>query len=187
MKQGFTFTELMVIISIIGIFTIISFPYYQDIRKTLTLDRAVVKLAQDVRKAQEMSMSAFQFNGSVPPGGYGIYFDINEPDHYILFADMDEDNLYDTSVPCGAAGSECVEDIYLEKGVELEECGPTAGICSHLSFCYKAPDPCLHHLEKISGGGWGSFGDGTFAYIKLLISGKEKTVNLNRSGLVDID
>jgi len=191
-NKGFTFTELMVIISIIAVFTVISFPYYQNVNKGLALDRAAVKLAQDARRAQEMVMSAHKFDdgsGSPPqvPKFYGIYFDMSESNHYILFADIDGDNLYDVSTPCGVAGSECVEDIYLEESVELEECGPAAGICSHLVFFYQAPDPIFYFYKRISGGVWGPSGHATVAYIKLSIDGKEKTINLNKSGLIDIN
>ena len=89
-KNGFTLTELMVIIAVISIFTVISFPYYNNIRKSLALNRTAVRFAQDFRKAQEMAMSAYEFGGSIPNGGYGIYFNIAEPNHYILFADMEE-------------------------------------------------------------------------------------------------
>ena len=167
----------MVIIAVIAIFTVVSFPYYQDIRETLALDRATVKLSQDFRRAQEMTMSAYKFNGSVSSGGYGIYIDMGEPDHYILFADINPTNgIYDAG--------ELVEDIYLEENVEFENCGPLIGVCKKFAGVYLPSDPRGFFKLMPNGGTWNSVSDGN---VEISINGISKIINLNSVGLIDID
>ena len=175
---GFTFTELMVIIAVITVFTVISFPYYNNVRESLALDRAAIKLAQDFRKAQEMAMSSYEFSGSVPSGGYGIYFNIAEPDHYILFADMDADIRYDAG--------ELVEDIYLESGVQLDNCETLLGMqCEEFAAIYLPPNPEGFFEIKPVGGGWQSANFNT--NVEFSINVNSKIINLNKAGLIDID
>lgn len=181
-KNAFTFTELMVIIAVITVFTAISFPYYKNIRQSLSLERTAVKFAQDIRRAQEMSMSAYEFGGDVPDGGYGIYFNIAAPDsdHYIIFADLNGNKDYDED--------ELVENIYLEEGIELENCGLFQGDCEEFLAVYLPPDPIGFFKAKPVGGGWGFIpGFGSFVEISIADNGKNKTINLNKAGLVDID
>ena len=178
MNKGFTFTELMVIIAVIAIFSVISFPHYKSIQKTMALERSAVRLAQDFRKVQEMAMSAYEFNGDFPIGGYGLYFDIDDPGHYIIFADLDGEQVYDEDE------NELVEDIYLEEGVELENCGILVSACEEFIAVYLPPDPEASFRLKPNGGCWINSSN---AYIEISVNGSEKTINLNAVGLIDID
>jgi len=55
-NKAFTLVELLVVIAIIGILSAISAYGYQEIRKSLLLDRVSAKLSQDIKKAEEMAM-----------------------------------------------------------------------------------------------------------------------------------
>ena len=77
LNKGFTFTELMVVMAVIAILTTISFPYYNSIKKSLTLERSSAKLVQDIRRAQGMALSGQAPGGVFPAGGYGIYLNKN--------------------------------------------------------------------------------------------------------------
>ena len=106
-NNGFTLVEILVVIVIIMILTLVALPYFLQAGKQFALSRSAHKLAQDIRRAQEMSMSAKEFGGGVPPGGYGIYFP-NDSHNYILFADLDGGQDYDGS-------GEAAEEIFLEE------------------------------------------------------------------------
>ncbi|MBU4481357.1 hypothetical protein KKH59_03530 [Patescibacteria group bacterium] len=125
---------MLVAISIIIILTTISVPIYQGSRKQLSLQMSASKLAQDIRRAQEMAMAAREFQGSVPSvpsGGYGIYFNLSEPSHYILFAD--------TSIPPNHQynSGELVEDIPFENNIKISQLFPS----STTTIVFVPPDP----------------------------------------------
>lgn len=72
---GFSLIELMVVVTIIVIITLIIIPNYRQISSQFALERSAHKLAQDIRRAAEMAMSARELPGSGPqPKGYGVFF-----------------------------------------------------------------------------------------------------------------
>lgn len=140
-KNGFTLVEIMVVFSIIVILTAISIPIYQGSKKELALQRAVNKLEQDIEKAQEMAMAAKEFQeGSVPSGGYGIYLDLSEPSHYILFADVSANHQYDSEK------GELVEAIFLKDEIKIDSLSPA----SPLNITFTPPDPTTRVNSSIS-------------------------------------
>jgi prepilin-type N-terminal cleavage/methylation domain-containing protein len=130
--SGFTIMEMMVVFSIILILAAISIPIYQGSKKELALQRAVNKLAQDIRKAEEMAMAAKEFEGAIPKGGYGIYFNIASTASYLLFADSDGSFDYDSG--------EEVEEIKIETGVQISSFSPISPL-NALNITFTPPDP----------------------------------------------
>jgi type II secretory pathway pseudopilin PulG len=129
-KKSFTLIEILVVIAIIIILTSLSFFSFGTAKKNLALERAIHKLAQDLKWAQKMSLGAEKVTpAQVVPPGYGIYFDISTPDRYIIFADCippgatTSDNKYTTSTPTCCNQEVCypelLEEIVFEKGVKL--------------------------------------------------------------------
>ena len=131
LSPGFTLIEMMVVISIIVILILIAVPIHQGSKRELALQGAVHKLAQDLRRAQEMAMSAREFQGRVPRGGYGIHFNLATPTSYILFADAftPTNHQYDSG--------EKVEDIPIGGGVKVDFLSPA----SPLNITFVPPDP----------------------------------------------
>ncbi len=167
-NKGFSITEALVVIVVIAIFTIISFPFYQDIRKSLALDRAGIKLVQDIRAAQEMAVSSREI-GSVTPRGYGVYF-LNS-NSYIIFADINGNREYDVG------GDSIVETVLIESDIFIDNFASYSG----LSIVYIAPDPVVSFRR-----GGSNLVTNTIS-INLTNSSKIKTIEINRAGLVGID
>jgi hypothetical protein len=55
--------------------------------RQLDLRSSARKLAQDLREAGEMAMLVKEFEDLIPPGGYGVHFNLSNPTSYLLFAD----------------------------------------------------------------------------------------------------
>lgn len=163
MNRGFTIIELLVVISIIVILTGVVLVGYRTGERQLALQRAANKLAQDIRRVQEMAMSAKEFGGIVPEGGYGIRFKQEESGHYIIFVDSNNNQDYDPGV------DGIVEDVKLEKGVEISNISN-----SPLRITFTPPDPTT------------TIKPGIPAWIQLGIGGQFKTINVNEVGMISI-
>jgi len=145
-NKGFTLVELAVVIFIILLLTAVTLPNYRSGEKRLALQRSANKLAQDIRRVQGMAMSAEEFHGIVPEGGYGIRVRDKHGSPpiytYFLYADCNNNEVYDGVIvdaadlsnplnpdqgctegvdcPCDCPGncySEKMEEIRVEKGV----------------------------------------------------------------------
>jgi prepilin-type N-terminal cleavage/methylation domain-containing protein len=173
MEAGFTLVEMLVVIGIIAILTLILFVSYQPFKKELALQRAATKMAQDVRRAQEKAVSTEEFNNKIPKG-YGIYFKCDAPPdcsrHYVLFADSNGNGRYDGS-------SEKVEDIYLEKGVVIKNLLDSKyKSYDNMSVLYIPPIPDVSIITR-----WIAIDK---AIITLESNNQEKTIRLNKAGLI---
>ena len=172
-NRGFTIIEFLIVISIIGIFSIITIPNYRSAQQQLALQRSASKLTQDIRRTQEMAMSTEELStGDLPPG-YGIYLKQGDSD-YLLYADINP-----------AAGNEkydfgndkIVETIDMEKGIEIKSISPAS-----MSINFKPPDPKVN----ISG----TEADG-LAEAEITLGVKntsfEKKIKVNKAGLIYVE
>ncbi len=181
-KRGFTLIELLVVIFIIGVLSAVTFPHYQSARKQLALQRVASKLAQDIRRVQEMAMAAEELEDGVPLGGYGIYLKKLPDPHpqisYILFADRgsDPNHKYDS----GGGAGEYINEIFFGNGIEIKNLDS-----NHLNIIFTPPDPTTSLRD----------GDGdelSLNYISIEISlqddpTKTKTIIVNKAGLIYIE
>lgn len=135
-EKGVTLVEIVVVAFIIGLFSVIMISDFPRIQRQAALSRATYKLAQDLRKVEDMGLSGLQvtFNGGsqiIPAKGYGIYFDIAcSPTKYIIYADvpdthsfyndkfdaMDDNNncSYTKYQQCAGLGSSPKEDCIID-------------------------------------------------------------------------
>ena len=184
---GFTLIELLMVVVIILILSTIILANYSAGQKQLALSRAAHKLSQDLRRAQEMAMSAKDFtnNPSATPtpskGGYGIYFNLANPTKYSLFADCDNEKDFDNSgsaPSCFAATTtdpyrELVEEISIEKDVKISNVSPGPS----LAIIFNPPNPEVNFNPDGS----------STSTITLSIDGKQKKVIVNKAGLIAIE
>lgn len=177
MERSFTLVELLVVTSIILLLGGLIFPSYRAGERLFALQRSAHKLNQDIRRAQQMAMSAKEIGPAgakiVPRGGYGIY--LKTPMEIILFADCDRNREYTTGNVCGTPPNqfpEKIEDITLERGVQIQNLSPS----SPLNITFEPPDPIVflppHSITVI---------------ITLSLEGepsKIRTITVNRAGLI---
>ena len=70
-KKGFTLIELLVVISIIGIISAFVLVDYGKNNDTFSLERASQKILQDLRLAQQKSLSGIEWEEET--NAYGVY------------------------------------------------------------------------------------------------------------------
>lgn len=175
---GFTLTEILVVIFIISLLSGITFANYRQGGKQMALQRSAYKLAQDIRRAQEMAIGSVECPtstcvGQIPPS-YGIYLPKNA-DYYVLYADVSgSNNRYDDPA------IETIEVIPLEKGIQITSNQPST---SWLCINFKPPDPMVI-LTIVSGG----ITTTTVATTTLTLTGTtlSKEIIVNTAGLVEI-
>ena len=87
MKEGgITIIEIVVVVAIIGILLSILITNFPAIQRQFALSRATHKLAQDIRRAEALALSAS--DEVINAQGYGIYIGKINPKQYILYADL---------------------------------------------------------------------------------------------------
>jgi len=174
--RGFTIVEFLIVISIIGILSIIAFPNYRSTQQRLALQRSASKLAQDIRRSQEMAMSMKELSTGLP-GGYGIYINKNDSDCpdddcYHIYADIDDDERYDLG--------EKIETIFLEKEVCIEGFVPSS---NNFSINFKPPDPTVKMKDQA-----GTDSDAVNITVALKADlSKTKTIKVNEAGLIYVE
>lgn len=165
-NTGFTLIELLVVSSLIVIFTSAVLISNATMGKSLALSRATHKLSQDLRRAQEMSMSA-RIQGASMPSGYGLHFYSSDQDSYVLFADLDGNRQYNPAL-------EKVEEVELEKTVSIGSLLPAG---SELTILFEPPLP----LVVIN------FNLGVDYATTTLTNGDRSTViTVNKAGLIEV-
>ena len=165
--KGFTLVELLMVVSILLIFTAISLPNLKRGDELLALQRAGNKLAQDLRMASEMAISGKLTGSQFPRGGYGIHFPSTSGQYY-LFADSNGDSFFNDN-------ETIVENLSLqERGVVIQSISPSPP----LSIVFLPPDP----IVKVNGS------TSTIATIILRQgqSGRTIGVRVNNAGLIEI-
>ena len=146
-QKGFTLIELLTSIAVVIILTGIVFANYRSGERQYALQRSAHKLAQDIRRIQEMATSTREFNcgGSliIPPGGYGVFFPSlsSAKNYYILFADCNGDFDYDSP-------GEMVGKQDLEKGITLSAYMPSVNQEAWVVFTPPDPTTAFNKLNN---------------------------------------
>lgn len=131
-NSGTTLIEVIIVTIIAVILLGIAFLGYRGQGETLALRRNAYKVLADIEKTRELAMSAHKLEaGYAPDGGYGIYFDSNNRDRYIIFADNDLNRLY-------SGAGESVEIINFEQNIETHSVLPANPL--YITFVPPSPD-----------------------------------------------
>ena len=171
MHKGFTLLELLIVTAIIVLLTALILPNYKSGSHQLALQRSAQKLAQDIRRAQEMAMSSKKVSGQIPYG-FGIHLDSSSEDSYILFADLNNNHHRDAII------DQDLETIKLESGIKISSLLPV----SAFSVVFVSPDPTVWINDASSGV--------TTAQITLATKinlNNKQIISVNNAGLITVE
>jgi prepilin-type N-terminal cleavage/methylation domain-containing protein len=189
-NKGFSIIEFIVVSSIIAIISSIVFPNWNSIRQDILLQREAYKVAQDIRRTLEMSLSAQEVTcsigsgsggGSVSINGYLISFDKNQPSKYFLYVDGGNEGLDITTTDDCSIGQ-----VGLDENVKIENIstGASTGI-NEVQILFIPPNP---EVKFFSSGSREIAED--FVKITLSIkvdSNKKRNIVVNKAGLVYVE
>ena len=103
--RGFTLVELIVVLTIIGVITVVTLNSQSSFNKSLILSNTAYDIALTLRSAETFGINSRAVNAiSISNAGYGVHFDTNteEASHTIrLFADTKGD------ISCGGQRPDC--------------------------------------------------------------------------------
>ena len=167
-KKGFSLAELVVSLSIIAIISSIIVTNFHGFGRSGSVQMSAQFLANSVREAQNNALSLKEVSGSPPAGGWGIYFNIANPDQYILFGDADYP-------PDGYDPGEEVRIEKFQRGIKL--IGITGGFAS---VVFTPPNPDIY-IKVDAGPLIGSLP------VSIGVDGNNRTIIINKFGLVDIN
>ena|SRR3989344_1885977 len=131
-KSGFTLFEMLVSVAIITIVSGVVFFNHSKFKTDTEITNIAYRTALSVREAQVYGISVKQFNpsgeGETFEVSYGLHFNQNVDDAFILFADGNGDGLY--TLPLGpnnddmscdtAPGSECIEKVSIGRNNRIK-------------------------------------------------------------------
>ncbi len=168
--------------AIIAILAMVTFANYKASSQQFALQRAVAKMAQDIRRVQAMAGQEESTCGSNFDYGYGIHINIKENDQdydnkkYILFADCNGNTSYE---PTGGNPDKIIigGEIYLENKIIIDGV-PTSS--RKISIVFEPPDPTTFFDP-------GEVKDDPSVFINFGIDGgtQTKTLTVYKSGLID--
>ena len=170
--KGFTIPELQISVFIIVLMTGISVIGWSSGETTLALDRAAHKLAQDMRKATELAQRAQPLVlplACASPGkikGYGVYVSSSAPTSYILYAECNDNQVYNSEADT------IVQTVTLENKIQISS--------ATLSILFVPPVPTITIQP----------GDLDQAQVVLSAIGdptRSKTITITTKGIIDID
>jgi prepilin-type N-terminal cleavage/methylation domain-containing protein len=85
--SGFTLIELLVVLGIITVITAVTITSQASFDKTLVLSNTAYDIGLAIRSAENFGLGS-RAVGSIGNAGYGVHFDKNTKNYFILFADI---------------------------------------------------------------------------------------------------
>lgn len=160
-QAGATLVEVIFVIFLIVLFSSIVISDFPSIQKSFYLTKAANKFSQDIRRAQDLSLSGYfvkDENGQqLEISGYGVYINKLENDHqYIIYADSCPSNNFDRQYTSPGPG--CLAGDYIIDTINLKDYGPElfikdltnvqGGQAVSMSFVPPNPDTIITSLNQ---------------------------------------
>ncbi|MFA5021901.1 MAG: hypothetical protein WC508_02395 [Patescibacteria group bacterium] len=168
-SAGFTVIDLLVSVAILGIMLTFVLANFRAAKTSGDLDVVIKRIVDGITTVRNMSLGGQLTNSSFPEGGYGIHFDFDNPNRYILFLAAVAGNSYIPNVNGLSNG------IVEFDGIKLTE------VCGHkeLQLNETLGLPCTDSWQRIN---WQTAGD--FMEIKFLAY-NEMAINYSNYQLSD--
>ena len=189
-EKGITLVEIVVVIFIITMFSVILISDFPQIQRQYALSRAAYKLAQNLRRVQDLGLSGVKIKNdageSLQAAGYGLYIDLRNPPakQYLIYADTCRaDSRYGMDSSCNNGGQD-----YIIETINVVDDGPSVFIKAinnvnalFTSINFSPPNPYIN-IENLSS-------QKTNIEIVLALSydpSITRSVSMNTAGLIEV-
>lgn len=149
-QQGFTLIEMITVLGIFMVMTSVVLFNYNKFTNDTILTNMAYEVALSVREAQIYGVSVRKPSGDSSAefdSPYGVHFPqvTGGTPSYFLFADADDDGLYDGGSTCTAGVGECVIPYATQKDIRIMSVRTkdVGGGCTEgdLSMVFRRPNP----------------------------------------------
>ena len=185
-SEGISLIEMTIMSAIVLVFAVIVIGGYPRFNKGVYVKKEAQRFAFDLRAAQNFAiLGKVAEQAGYTPRHWGLHVDISTPDRYIIFADLNDNEIYDSGV------DEISSTNIFENGVRITNIFysftgfPNPAV---LDFTFGVP----YGETQIVDGSAGHTG-GSYAVITLTPAGDasftnviSKDVNIRRSGQISI-
>ena len=188
-KNGFSYVEIMTVVAIILIISTITVANLRGTGTKSELYVSAQKIITDIRRAQNYSLSATEFNGASPAGGWGIYFN-KSLGSYVLFADVADPGTGEINHvclnDCIATSEEVSSIIPLPEGAKIDQIYKVRSsdgakiYTDKMNVTFEPPDPITHFCETATDCDYDEIGI-------VIVNDKfdKREITINFFGLVD--
>jgi type II secretory pathway pseudopilin PulG len=172
--KGFTLIELLVIVSITVLMTVVVFSNYGKNNEIFALERSSQKLAQDLRRTQEMAMSGLE--GDASTAGYGMYFNntAGNQSQYLIYMENNTNMYYESGT------DDIKETINLESGIQICDIKDNTSSANYLSISFEPPNPLTYV------GGNPSGHEASIVICMTSDNSQTRTIKVNNVGRVEV-
>lgn len=179
-ESGFTLMEVTITIFIISLLIGVFLANYRGASRRTDLSFAAQQLASDIRLAQNDALGLAAYGGAAPAGGWGIHLDTTNNKTYKLFADTNNNKLYDSS-PDEALPASGGQTVTLPNTISISglQTGGTSRNAVDLTFL--PPDP----VTRIYYNSANTSSTDAVITLRESASGKTQDVNVNILGLIE--
>jgi len=193
-NKGVTLIELLVVISIFTIITGISIFNYNNFNSYTSIQNLADDIALTIREAQSYAIGV-RASDNIFDTGFGVHFSINSNpdspysgsnDSFILFSDIDDNNIYDyneTDGMCGEPedGNECLEILTVQgdqaiTGIYVDGSEYSIDSEESMDIVFKRPYPEPEFCYHADGTGCAS----GISYIEIKVSDPKDPDNIYR-------
>jgi len=197
-ERGITLIEIIIAIFIIGFLSVIMISDFPKIQRQSALSRSVYRIAQDVRRAQDMGLSGVQLkdvnDDPILVKGFGVYFAKSEP-VYMIYADVADElhpngsqtfenraanvlcEEYNSAINVGDCVIERVDISKESASLYIEDIRNVTVDTTSINF--RPPSPIID-IENLDGNKIG-------IVLGLLPDSSYRTVWVNTSGLISVE
>lgn len=191
-SEGFTMIEMVVSVGIFVVMTTIILANYQKFLNTVSISTLASEIAVSIRQAQVYGQNVREFGaGSNTFPSYGVFFDSNTTDSFVLFADVADGNKQYNGIACGITGSECLEKFKIQSRASIAQLcgnmktGPSECGLSSLNIAFTRPNPDAS-IIGVSGGISKIYSDAEIV-LSAIGGTAEKTVVVWASGQIGVE
>lgn len=183
-----TLVEMVVSLGIVMLVSTIFIYNYQSNNKRTDLIMAAQVLVSDIHRTENNALGLVRYGDDLPPGGWGLYFDKQNPGRYVMYPVMRKPEIQGYSLFDPQAemdinkGARVIE---LAQGIEISELRFKSGkgdqAKNEVSLSFLPPDPRVNIYST-------RFASSTELYVELvdLKNGGVKTVFINFLGLAEV-